>query len=376
MGHSSTRTIVAAAVAAFVVYLAVYYWDDVSEFLGILLSSLAPLLLGLFIAYPLNILMSFYERHFFPSVTTGPLVRIRPAVCLAAAFISLVLIVAGVMALVIPQVIECISLLVSDLPSALDRFITWLQSTNLITDDLLKELSAALDSIEWRETAQNAATVAIKGVAGAVGNVVTGVASFVIGVVFAVFILMSKRRLCEQCNLLMDRYLSDRVSARLRYVASEANGCFHRFLVGQCTEACILGGLCCLGMLILRLPHAVMIGALTAVTALIPIIGAFLSGIVGAFLILMDSPIQALVFVIFIVVLQQVEGDLIYPHVVGPMVQLPSIWVFFAVTAGGGAFGIVGMFLGVPLVATVYRLLKNDVYGLTPPECFKEKDRA
>ena len=318
MGHSSTRTIVAAAVAAFVVYLAIYYWDAVSEFLGLIASSLAPLLLGFFIAYPLNILMSFFERHFFPNITTGPVAKIRPAACLAAAFIALVLIVAGVMALVIPQVIECISLLVSDLPSAIDRLITLLQSTDLITDDLVKEISSALDSIELRETAQNAATVALKGVAGAVGNVVAGVASFVIGVVFAVFILMSKRRLCEQCNLLMDRFLSERAAARIRYVTSVANGCFHRFLVGQCTEACILGGLCCLGMLILRLPYAVMIGALTAVTALIPIIGAFLSGIVGAFLIFMDSPIQALVFVIFIVVLQQLEGDLIYPHVVGP----------------------------------------------------------
>ena len=149
---------------------------------------------------------------------------------------------------------------------------------------------------------------------------------------------------------------------RLRYVLAVADDCFHRFLVGQCTEAAILGVLCALGMLVLGLPHPWMIGALTAFMALIPIVGALLSGVIGAFLILMESPVQALVFIIFTIVLQQLEGDLIYPHVVGSSIQLPGIWVLAAVTVGGGAFGILGMFVGVPLAATAYRLLRNDVY--------------
>ena len=152
----------------------------------------------------------------------------------------------------------------------------------------------------------------------------------------------------------------------MRYVLGIADDCFHRFLVGQCTEAVVLGVLCALGMFALQLPYALMIGALTAFMALIPIVGALLSGAVGAFLILMVSPVQALIFLIFIVVLQQLEGDLIYPHVVGSSIQLPGIWVLAAVTVGGGAFGIAGMFVGVPLAAVAYRLLRNDVYGVAP----------
>ena len=123
----------------------------------------------------------------------------------------------------------------------------------------------------------------------------------------------------------------------------------------------LLGILCTLGMLVLGLPHATMIGALTAFTALIPIVGAFIGGGIGAFLILMESPIQALIFLVFIVVLQQLEGDLIYPHVVGSSIQLPGIWVLAAVTVGGSVLGVVGMLIGVPLAAGCYRLIKNDV---------------
>lgn len=371
MSQPSMRTIVTAAVAALGVYLVVYYWPQVSEFLGVLASALAPLVLGLLLAYPLNILMSFFERHFFPSVTTGPVARMRPAVSLAGALLSLVLIVVGIACLVVPQVVECVKLLVQELPGAVDWVVEWLSSSDLVTSDRLEGLLASLESLEWREIVEGVASKAITGLVGAIGDVVSGVGNFVIGIVFAVFVLMSKRKLSVQCDLLMERYLSERVRSRVRYVAGVADDCFHRFLVGQCTEAVILGTLCALGMLILGLPHAVMIGALTAVTALIPIVGALLSGVVGAFLILMESPMQALVFVIFIVVLQQVEGDLIYPHVVGSSIQLPGIWVFAAVTVGGSAFGILGMFLGVPLAAVIYRLLRNDVHGVSPEECLE-----
>ena len=140
-----------------------------------------------------------------------------------------------------------------------------------------------------------------------------------------------------------DGALSERkIRIKVRYVIGIFDDCFHRFIVGQCTEAVLLGVLCTIGMLVLGLPHATMIGALTAFTALIPIVGAFIGGGIGAFLILMESPIQALIFLVFIVVLQQLEGDLIYPHVVGSSIQLPGIWVLAAVTVGGSVLGVVG----------------------------------
>lgn len=162
----------------------------------------------------------------------------------------------------------------------------------------------------------------------------------------------------------MGRYLKEKYRNRLTYFLSTLNDCFHRFIVGQCTEAVILGTLCALGMTLLRLPYALMIGVLTAFTALIPILGAYIGGGIGALLILTESPTQALIFLVFIIVLQQLEGDLIYPHVVGSSIQLPGIWVFVAVTIGGGVFGIIGMLAGVPLAACCYRLIRNDVNGV------------
>ena len=143
------------------------------------------------------------------------------------------------------------------------------------------------------------------------------------------------------------------------------NDCFHRYIVGQCTEAVILGVLCMLGMMIIRLPYATMIGALIGFTALIPVAGAYIGAFVGAFMILTVAPVKALIFLVFIVVLQQLEGNLIYPRVVGSSLGLPAIWVLAAVTVGGGVLGVPGMLLGVPLTAAVYRLVRNDVYGIT-----------
>lgn len=155
--------------------------------------------------------------------------------------------------------------------------------------------------------------------------------------------------------------MKERTYIKIKYVLSILNTSFHKCIVGQCAEAVILGVLCTLGMLILGLPYATMIGALIALTALIPVAGAYIGAGVGAFMILTVSPVQAVIFLVYILILQQVEGNLIYPRVVGSSMGLPAIWVFVAVTLGGGVMGIPGMLMGVPLVATVYQLVKEDV---------------
>ena len=148
---------------------------------------------------------------------------------------------------------------------------------------------------------------------------------------------------------------------KIHYVLHTLNDCFHKYIVGQCTEAVILGALCTIGMLILQLPYATMIGAFIAFTALIPVAGAYIGAIVGAFMIFTESPFKAIVFLIFIIVLQQFEGNIIYPRVVGSSMGLPAMWVLAAVTVGGGVMGIPGMLLGVPLAAALYRFVREDV---------------
>ena len=159
----------------------------------------------------------------------------------------------------------------------------------------------------------------------------------------------------------MNRYIPEKRLVKVNHVLEITNDSFHRFIVGQCTEAVILGALCMVGMLILRLPYAAMMGAVIAFTALIPVVGAFIGGAVGVFLIMMESPVKAIIFLVFLVILQQIEGNLIYPRVVGSSMGLPGMWVLAAITVGGGVFGISGMLVSVPLAAAAYRLLKENV---------------
>ena len=361
-----TRTLVKIALAAFALFLAIYYWPAMARFLGLLLSACLPLLLGLCFAYLINILMSFYERHFFPASQRRAILKMRPGLCLTLAILTLLGIFAFIVGMVAPQLAACFRLLIAEIPAGVEQLLGWLASHDVLTPERMAEIEASLAGLNWQAWLESIAPTVMTGFLGAIGSVVSGTTTVFIALIFAIFTLLGKRRLFAQCARLLERYLSERRRGQVRYVSGILNECFHRFIVGQCTEAVLLGALCALGMLLFGMPHALMIGALTAFTALVPIVGAFIGGAIGAFLLLMESPAQALLFLVFIVVLQQLEGNLIYPHVVGSSLQLPSMWVLAAVTVGGGVLGILGTFLGVPLAASGYRLLKNDVNKRSP----------
>ena len=194
-----------------------------------------------------------------------------------------------------------------------------------------------------------------------VSGIGSGVVSFFIALVFGIYVLAYKEKLSYQVHKIIRSYLKPKAENVIYYICHVASETFSNFIVGQCTEAVILGTLCIIGMSIFRFPYAVMIGTLVGATALIPIIGAYVGAIVGAIMVMTQGgPIQALLFIVFIIVLQQIEGNLIYPKVVGSSVGLPGIWVLAAVTIGGSMNGIFGMLLSVPLAATLYRLLKED----------------
>ncbi|HIV29159.1 MAG TPA: AI-2E family transporter [Candidatus Ornithocaccomicrobium faecavium] len=361
-----TRTLVKIALAAFALFLAIYYWPAMARFLGLLLSACLPLLLGLCFAYLINILMSFYERHFFPASQRRAILKMRPGLCLTLAILTLLGICAFIVGMAVPQLAACFRLLIAEIPAGVEQLLGWLASHDVLTPERMAEIEASLAGLNWQAWLESIAPTVMTGFLGAIGSVVSGTTTVFIALIFAIFTLLGKRRLFAQCARLLERYLSERRRGQVRYVSGILNECFHRFIVGQCTEAVLLGALCALGMLLFGMPHALMIGALTAFTALVPIVGAFIGGAIGAFLLLMESPAQALLFLVFIVVLQQLEGNLIYPHVVGSSLQLPSMWVLAAVTVGGGVLGILGTFLGVPLAASGYRLLKNDVNKRSP----------
>ena len=194
-------------------------------------------------------------------------------------------------------------------------------------------------------------------------NVITGLTSglfdLVVGLAFSAYLLSSKERLLTQAKKLQKAFMKPSTAARLNTVLTAAHESFTSFITGQCTEAVILGALCILGMLIFGFPYATSIGIFVGVTSLIPVLGAYLGAAVGVLLIFQADPAKALLFIVFIIVLQQLEGNLIYPKVMGTSIGLPGLWVFAAVIIGGGLGGIVGMLFGVPVAATIYRLVRT-----------------
>ena len=194
----------------------------------------------------------------------------------------------------------------------------------------------------------------------------------VVSIIFSIYLLLGKEKLGRQISLVMKTYLKPAWYSHLVYFLETLHSCFRRFVVGQCTEAVILGLLCMGGMMLLRFPYASMVGALIGFTALIPVAGAYIGAGVGAFMIFTVSPFQSLFFLIFIAILQQLEGNLIYPKVVGSSIGLPGIWVLAAVTIGGGVLGIGGMLLAVPLAAALYQMLRVDVARRNAPPSAQE----
>ena len=368
------KTCAKIAVCVFALFLAVRYWEDFAKFIGLVIGAASPLFIGAGIAYVVNLLMSFYERKFFGKAKNPKVQKIERPVCMTVAFITLVAVIGLIIWIVVPEFVSAIMLVVDYIPDAVDWIVKQLEKLEYVPQDIIDMLV----SIDWNSQIEKIAKAITSGFGSVMGAVISTVSTVLGGIVtaflsliFAIYILLGKEKLGKQADKLAKKYLKQNWYEKIVYVLATLNDCFRKYIVGQCTEAVILGGLCALGMMILGLPYAPMIGALVAFTALVPVAGAFIGGGIGAFMILMVNPIQALIFVVFLVVLQQLEGNIIYPKVVGSSMGLPAIWVLAAVTVGGGVAGILGMLLGVPVAAAAYRILRNDVNGKTEEEIKK-----
>lgn len=353
-------------ISIFILYLCIYYWKSAASGLSVLASASMPLVLGAAIAYVVNILMRFYEKHYFKKSSKAIAVKSRRPVCMIAAFFTLAAIAALIIGLVVPQLVSCVKVLIAGAPYAMDYLIEAAQKYNIVPENIIDNLAG----IDWQTRIGDMIRTVGNGLGSVMDNVVkmltsifSGIVSGLIGFIFACYLLLSKDKLKSQINRLMEHYLKDKIVEKIDYIVKIFDDCFHNYIVGQCTEAVILGVLCTVGMLILRLPYATMIGALVAFTALIPVAGAYIGAAAGAFMILTYSPIKALVFLIFLIILQQIEGNVIYPKVVGSSVGLPAMWVLAAVTLGGGLMGVMGMLFAVPAAAGVYRLICDDISG-------------
>lgn len=346
--------------------LVIKYSDAVLRGGQMLLSILMPMLLGCAMAYVLNILTTKLERLPFLKDPASPVYRFRRGISILGALAIIVLLIVLIVQIIIPQLAEAFAVVLAGIPPMLERMAAWV-SRQEIPIPQIQEWIGSLE-VNWPQLVQKAVGYLSSGVSGVLnvtfsvlGSVGGAVVQFVVAFIFSLYLLAGKEKLGGQFRSLACAYLKETGYRRLMYVLSTAHDAFTKFIVGQCTEAVIIGVLCTLGMLLFRFPYATMIGTLIGATALLPIVGAYLGAAIGAFMILTVNPVQAVAFLVFIVVLQQLEGNLIYPRVVGSSIGLPGIWVLLAVTVGGGVGGIVGMLLAVPITATAYRLLEKDV---------------
>ncbi len=341
------------------------YWDAACNFLGLFLHAAAGLIIGMIIAFLVNIIMSTYEKgltKLFRGKLKGGALR---AVGLIASIVTVIAILIGMICFVVPELVSSISMMITALSENLPKMLKELQNNKYIGEyatGLLNSLPSA-DSIA--ETVKGMSSFILNGASGAVGAlmssagaIVTVVAKLGIGIFFSIYILIDKEKLSRQCTGLINTYIpgNETILALFKLLGKNFRG----YIVAQVTDACILGCLCALGMTLLRLPYAAMSGVIIAFFALIPIIGAFLGMAICAFFILTVSPTQALIFLVFILTLQQIDNNIIYPRVVGNKVELPGMWVLAAVTVFGGLFGMVGIMCSVPVTATIYKLLRDD----------------
>lgn len=353
--------VIAAAVCLFVMKA-----DRIASAVSLAATASSPLLLGCVIAYVLNILLKKLECIYFPHTKNAAVIKSRRPMCIFLSFLALFLILTFVVNLVVPELLSSLSLMTDEIPPTVESIRLWAIDHSRELPMLQEALEKA--DVDWQSMIKKTLDILAAGAGGIFNSVLSvfsrifGTATrFLIGTIFAVYLLSAKEKLCSQADQVMRAYLKPKLQNKIYYVMGTLHETFTSFIVGQCMEAVIIGTLCAVGMALLRIPYAVMTGAVVGVTALIPVVGAYIGAAVGAFMVFTVNPLQAVLFIVFLVLLQQIEGNLIYPKVVGSSIGLPGLWVLAAVTVGGGVFGVTGMLLGVPLAAAFYRLFGNAV---------------
>lgn len=349
--------------------VALWKFDVVLGVLKTIWDIIFPFVLGGAIAFLTNVPMSFLEKKIFENVKKkNKIVRkLKRPISLILTIVLVVGVIALVMFGVIPQLTRTMGTLVTSINDFIPQMQSWIGEffhNNQEIMNLVDQIEFDPDqAIKWGiSLLGNGAGNMMNTTMSAVGSIVSGVATFFIAFSFACYILFQKEKLHIQIRKVFFAFLPRQKADTFLKVCSLTYRTFANFLAGQCLEAVILGSMFVVTLSILRMPYALLIGILIAFTALIPIFGAFIGCAVGSFLIFMVNPQQAILFVIVFLVLQQIEGNLIYPHVVGESVGLPSIWVLAAVTIGGNLMGIVGMLVFIPLLSVLYTIFREFVY--------------
>lgn len=344
------------------IYCGVHRLDIVFKAFLFVIDIIKPFIIGGVIAFVLNVPMKHIEKNLF--VKKDKFKKLRRPLAYVITLLCVFGVLAIAMAIVIPELIETFALLIEEIPKTFTAIQNWLMTI----PEKYPALEPALSEIEidWTSLSnmavafvQNFAMTMFNSGISMVSGIIGGVTTFVIAFTFSIYVLMQKEKLICQVKQVLYGLLPEKVCEKIVDVASLSNKVFSNFLSGQCVEAVILGSMFVVVMTIFKMPYAMLTGVVIAITALIPIFGAFIGCAVGVILIFMVNPMQSLWFIVLFLVLQQLEGNLIYPHVVGNSIGLPSIWVLAAVTLGGNLFGIAGILFFIPMCSVLYTLFRD-----------------
>ena len=364
-----------------IIFALVFNFMGVLGFLGKLMGYVTPIIIALCIAFVLNVFLTGFETKIFPFMKKSKhkIVRVlqRP-LCLILTYALAIGLLALIVLVIIPDISDTIAYIIDKLPAFIVESREWLIKTlegfNIPTEDIPEiDVNSLMDTV--KNLFSKYSTTIVDDAISITGSVVGVVSDILFGIIVSAYILAQKEKIGAFMKRVINSFLPEKVANIVHHVSAQTYFSFTRFIGGQLTESIILGVLCYIGMLIFRFPNAAIISIIICVTSLVPVVGALAGAVVGAFLILISDPIKAILFLVFLIILQQLEGNLIYPKVVGKAVGLPGVIVISAVLVGGNIGGVMGALIGVPLAAVIYTLLKEAMEDIRIKKQ-KEKEAA
>ncbi|WP_251454794.1 AI-2E family transporter [Veillonella intestinalis] len=356
------KSIIGLIILSGLVLLFTIKFDSVLESFRMAMNAIMPLIWGVLIAFILNIIVKRFERIYFPTKVSGWQHATRRPVCVVLAILAVLLAIFLVGRMAIPQLVHSLGIIVQALPDLYKESSKWVNqfinnTPYLSTADVMNSISTENIVEQLRQIGADSGRYIVQTMSDAFEMVF----NLVIGLIFAIYVLLDKEALRRQFGRLARAYGKEKHIRGVVHVWRVASQVFSSFFVGQFLDAVILGVMVGIGLWCLSVPYAMTIGCVIGLTALVPLLGAYIGGFMGLVMLLSVSMMDALIFIIVLVVMQQIEGNVIYPRLVGGSVGLPGIWVFAAITIGGTLYGVPGILLSVPLAATIYKLLKEDV---------------
>ena len=361
MNQKTTRSILFIITYTVLLILMLMKFDFLWGMVRQLLSAMKPFFIGFAIAFVLSRPCKFLDGLLRKHLGRAGEKLSRPLAVLLS-YVGVVVVVYALFSFVLPQVAASIRLFAGRVEGYVANLQLWLEELTPYLNQAGIDLSALDENLnKLLNTMLNTFSGAVGQVMALTGSLMSMVVTLVLSVVFSIYMLAGSSTMLRQCRSVLYAYVPQPWADRVHEVMGLTAATFNKYVSGQLLEACILGCLCAAGMLFIQADYAPLIGVIVGISALVPVAGAYVGAIVSAFLLLMVSPVRALVFVVFLVILQQIEGNVIYPRVVGTSIGLPGIWVLLAVTVGGGLFGFLGIMLSVPVCSVLYTLLRRDV---------------